>query len=191
MSKEDKRMLATKTGAPSEEAYLLRVQNQQLARDIKGMLRNQHQANPVSKLELRFKSDREGALIFGDKVFPASVRGLPCVTEVFKSFDDESLVKTVDVGQVVLIRDEKDKDPPPPGEFRDGLTPVMRDARTRHFRKLPDMDPRLVEKVESELVDIVNHGAPKGATFEDVEEEWVEGKDGQEGHWKVVSRNQY
>merc|ERR1712010_411305 len=149
MSKEDKRTLATKTGAPSEEAYLLRVQNQQLARDIKGMLRNQQQANPVSKLELRFKSDREGALIFGDKV------------------------------------------PPPPGEFRDGLTPVMRDARTRHFRKLPDMDPRLVEKVESELVDIVNHGAPKGATFEDVEEEWVEGKDGQEGHWKVVSRNQY
>ena len=185
---EAKKLQATKTGATTEEAYLLRVQNPQLAENLKRMLRNQQSA--PSKLELRFKSDREGAFICGDETFQASVRNLPCVTEVFKSYDDENLVKTVDVAQVVLVRDEG-TEAPPTGEYRDGVTPVMRDARNRHFRKLPEMDPELVERVETELVEIVNHGAPKGWTFEDVEEEYVEGKDGEEGYWKVVSRNQF
>ncbi len=115
---------------------------------------------------------------------------MPCVTEVWKSYDDENLVKGLDVGQVVLVRDE-DAEAPPTGEARDGVAPVMRDARKRHFRKLPEMSPELVERVETELIEIVNHGAPKGWTFEDIEEEWVEGKDGEEGHWKIISRNQY
>ena len=80
---------------------------------------------------------------------------------------------------------------PPSGESRDGVAPVMRDARNRHFRKLPEMSPELVERVVTELLEIVNHGAPKGWTFEDIEEEWVEGKDGEEGYWKIISRNQY
>ncbi|QDZ19703.1 putative transcription initiation factor II protein 55 [Chloropicon primus] len=185
---EAKKLQAARTGAPTEEAYLLRVQNPKLAEDMKRMLRNQHEV--PNKMEMRFKSDREGAFILGEKTFQASVRNLPCVTEVFKTLDDENLVKTVDVGQVVLVRDEEGE-APQQGEWRDGVTPVMRDARTRHFRKLPEMDPGLVEKVETELVEIVNHGAPKGWTYEDVEEEYVEGKDGKEGYWKEISRNQY
>ncbi len=60
--------MASKTGTPAEEAYLLRVQNPQLAEQIKRMLRNQ-EASP-GKIELRFKSDREGTFICGDKSFP-------------------------------------------------------------------------------------------------------------------------
>ena len=185
---EVKKLQAARTGAPTEEAYLLRVQNTQLADGLKRMLRNQEET--PAKIELKMKSDREGVFVCGEKSFQASVRNLPCVTEVFKSFDDENLVKTVDIGQVVLVRDS-DSDTPPQGEFRDGLTPVMRDARARHFRKLPDMDPALVERVETELIEIVNQGAPKGWTYEDVEEQFVEGEDGSEGHWKVVSRQQF
>mmetsp|Transcript_3640 Transcript_3640/g.6186 ORF Transcript_3640/g.6186 Transcript_3640/m.6186 type:complete len:188 (-) Transcript_3640:546-1109(-) len=187
MSK-DLKLVAAKTGAPTEEAYLLRVQNPQLAEQLKRGLRNQE---PLpGKLELRFKSDREGNLMLGDKTFPASVRSLPCVTEVWKTYDDENLVKGVDIGQVILVRDPEGE-APPSGESRDGVAPVMRDARNRHFRKLPEMSPELVERVVTELLEIVNHGAPKGWTFEDIEEEWVEGKDGEEGYWKIISRNQY
>ena len=88
------------------------------------------------------------------------------------------------------MRDEE-AEAPPSGEYKDGIAPVMKDARTRHFRKLAELPPDLVERVETELIEIVNAGAPKGWTFEDVEEEWVEGQNGAEGYWKVISRNQY
>ena len=88
------------------------------------------------------------------------------------------------------MRDEE-AEAPPAGEHKDNIAPVMKDARNRHFRKLAEMPPDLVERVETELIEIVNNGAPKGWTYEDIEEEWVEGEDGEEGHWKIIARSQF
>jgi len=115
---------------------------------------------------------------------------LPCITEIWKTLDGENLVKSLDIGQMIVVREE-DTEAPPPGESRDGIAPVMTDARNRHFRKLPEVNPAVVERVETELIQIVNSGAPKGWTFEDIEEEYVEGTDGSEGYWKVIGHNQY
>lgn len=140
-----------------------------------------------------------------------SVRNLPCITEIWKTLDGENLVKSLDIGQVstfrvfaiarvltlalasakMIVVREEDTEAPPPGESRDGIAPVMTDARNRHFRKLPEVNPAVVERVETELIQIVNSGAPKGWTFEDIEEEYVEGTDGSEGYWKVIGHNQY
>ena len=40
-------------------------------------------------------------------------------------------------------------------EARHGVTPPFRDARTRHFRPAPDVDPGLVSKTEQDLLAIL------------------------------------
>ena len=105
---------------------------------------------------------------------------MPCVLESYKTYDDNVLIKTADIGQVwcsqcvwhlwynhtnvlvmyvilmfslsmtsniykngmpqmILVREEKD--PVPENiEYRHGLTPPMRDARKRRFRREPDLN---------------------------------------------------
>lgn len=41
--------------------------------------------------------------MMGDKHFPASLVDLPCVVESYKTYDDQTLIKTADVGQVTII----------------------------------------------------------------------------------------
>jgi len=171
----------------AEEGYVLRVEDPEMAKQLKDLLREQVEGD---KIDIMFKSDQEGIFKFGNRKLPFSVRSLPCVTELWKTFDDENLVKSLDVGQLITVRSE-DAPKPPPGESRDGIAPVMSDARNRHFRKLPDVNPVVMERVESDLIDIVNQGAPKGWTFEDIEEEYVEDPQGGEGSWKIISRNDF
>ncbi len=54
-------------------------------------------------------------------------------------------------------------------EARDGVTPAMRDARSRHFKKLPAVDHHMIAKVEADLLAILQGGAPAGYEFHDVE----------------------
>ena len=39
--------------------------------------------------------------MIGDDAFPASLLDLPCVVESYKTYDDNVLIKTADVGQVI------------------------------------------------------------------------------------------
>ena len=99
--------------------------------------------------------------MIGNQRFPASLLDLPTVVESYKTYDDSFLVKTADIGQVkvkiyvyiliicrphnhfkleqmVMVREEDD--PAPEGaEYEHGLTPPMRDARRRRFRREPDL----------------------------------------------------
>ena len=45
---------------------------------------------------------RTGHFTFGSEVFPVTLLDLPCVVESYKTYDDNHLVKTCDVGQVSL-----------------------------------------------------------------------------------------
>jgi hypothetical protein len=88
------------------------------------------------------------------------VLALPCVTESYKTYDDVHLVKTTDVGQVLLVGDPApeeavsslNKD----DEVRDGVTPPMRNVRERLFKKPIDVEATLVSKVEVDLLTILS-----------------------------------
>ncbi|MBA0854227.1 hypothetical protein Goshw_027822, partial [Gossypium schwendimanii] len=100
---------------------------------------------------------RTGTFVIGNDRFPASVLDLPCVVESYKTYDDSALVKTADVGQMILVRDSGEASPDVV-EYRHGLTPPMRDARKRRFRREPDLNPELVQRVEKDLVNIMSGG---------------------------------
>ncbi|RXI03745.1 hypothetical protein DVH24_038019 [Malus domestica] len=105
-------------------------------------------------LDLSFGEDgRTGTFVIGNDHFPASLFDLPCVVESFKTYDDSVLIKTADIGQMIMVRDPNDP-APDTVEYRHGLTPPMRDARKRRFRREPDLNPELVRRVEEDLLNI-------------------------------------
>ncbi|KQK08972.1 transcription initiation factor TFIID subunit 7 [Brachypodium distachyon] len=108
-----------------------------------------------SSLDLSFSEDgRSGTFMIGNQSFPASLLDLPTVVESYKTYDDSFLVKTADIGQMVMVREEDD--PAPEGvEYKHGLTPPMRDARRRRYRREPDLSAELVHRVEKDLMSIM------------------------------------
>ena len=75
-----------------------------------------------------------------------------------------------------------------PREARDGVGPPMKDCRRRHFRQLPEVPPEVATEVEGDMIEILARGAADPETYEDIEEEWVEGPEGQPGYWQRVFR---
>jgi len=137
-----------------------------------------------SEMDLVFEDDaEEGVLRVGGEEYPASLRALPTVVESYKTLNDVDLVKAGDIGQVILVR-PKGSAPPPPGEYRDGVTPPMRRARQRVFRAHPSLDDEtfevsegdraIVQRVEAALLRLLAGGAPEGVEIWDYEEEWDE-----------------
>lgn len=80
---------------------------------------------------------------------------LPTVAECYKTYDDVNLVKTGDIGQVLVVGPLLPEEARG-GEARDGITPPMRNARERVFRKPLDVAPATVGIVESQILDILN-----------------------------------
>ncbi|KMZ58214.1 Transcription initiation factor TFIID subunit [Zostera marina] len=136
-----------------EEQFILRVPPS-IAEHIEKLLNEDTSpsTSEANSLDLSFSDDgRNGSFMMGDKHFPASLVDLPCVVESYKTYDDQTLIKTADVGQMILVREEGDS-APEGMEYRHGLTPPMRDVRRRRFRREPDLNPELVQRVEKDLV---------------------------------------
>jgi len=51
---------------------------------------------PISRADGRL-----GTFTIGQDRFPASLLDLPCVLESYKTYDDNVLIKTADIGQVL------------------------------------------------------------------------------------------
>lgn len=52
---------------------------------------------------LCFSEDgKTGSFVIGDDHFPASLLNLPCIVESYKTYDDNVLIKSADIGQVGL-----------------------------------------------------------------------------------------
>lgn len=85
-----------------EEQFILRVPPN-VAEQIERLL---NESNPSSSsedksLDLQFTEDgRSGEFVIGDEHFPAYLLDLPSVVESYKTYDDNSLVKTADISQV-------------------------------------------------------------------------------------------
>uniref|UniRef100_A0A0E0C5B5 TAFII55 protein conserved region domain-containing protein n=1 Tax=Oryza meridionalis TaxID=40149 RepID=A0A0E0C5B5_9ORYZ len=110
-----------------------------------------------ASLDLSFSEDgRSGTFMIGNESFPASLLDLPTVMESYKTYDDSVLIKTADIGQMIMVREEDDP-APEVVEYTHGLTPPMRDARRRRFRREPDLNAELVHRVEKHLMNIM-HG---------------------------------
>ncbi|KAI3673381.1 hypothetical protein L6452_39499 [Arctium lappa] len=140
-----------------EEQFILRVPPS-VAQHIERLLSESASSSDDKSLDLSFSDDgRSGTFVIGDDHFPASLLDLPCIVESHKTYDDSVLIKTADVGQMIMIRDKGDP-APDVVEHRHGLTPPMRDARRRRFRREPDLNPELVRRVEKDLLNIMNGG---------------------------------
>ncbi|PWZ22814.1 Transcription initiation factor TFIID subunit 7 [Zea mays] len=142
-----------------EEQFILRVPPS-VAERIERLMNESasSSSNPdEASLDLSFSEDgRNGTFMIGNESFPASLLDLPAVVESYKTYDDSVLIKTADVGQMIMVREEND--PAPEGvEYKHGLTPPMRDARRRRFRREPDLNAELVNQVEKHLISIM-HG---------------------------------
>ncbi|XP_019416674.1 PREDICTED: transcription initiation factor TFIID subunit 7 isoform X1 [Lupinus angustifolius] len=148
-----------------EEQFILRVPPS-VAERIEHLLNNNNNNSDApssssednKSLDLSFSEDgRSGSFLIGNERFAASLLDLPCVVESFKTYDDSSLIKTADIAQMIMVRESGD---PAPDviEYRHGLTPPMRDARKRRFRREPDLNPELVSRVEKDLLKIMARG---------------------------------
>uniref|UniRef100_A0A453SVD0 TAFII55 protein conserved region domain-containing protein n=2 Tax=Aegilops tauschii subsp. strangulata TaxID=200361 RepID=A0A453SVD0_AEGTS len=143
-----------------DEQFILRVPPS-VAEQIERLMNESaagSSSNPEdASLDLSFSDDgRSGTFMIGNKSFPASLLDLPTVVESYKTYDDSFLVKAADIGQMVMVRE--DVDPAPEEvEYKHGLTPPMRDARRRRYRREPDLNAELVHRVEKDLISIM-HG---------------------------------
>ncbi|KAK4269570.1 hypothetical protein QN277_022710 [Acacia crassicarpa] len=140
-----------------EEQFILRVPPA-VAERIERLLNENASSSEDKSLDLSFPEDgRSGTFSIGDEHFPASLLDLPCVVESYKTYDDSCLIKTADIGQMIMVREPGDA-APDVIEYRHGLTPPMRDARKRRFRREPDLNPELVSRVEKDLLKIMAGG---------------------------------
>ncbi|GAB4848257.1 transcription initiation factor TFIID subunit 7 [Ancistrocladus abbreviatus] len=137
-----------------EEQFILRVPPS-VAERIERLLNEDPPSSEDKELDLSFCEDgRNGTFVIGNDRFPVSLLDLPCVVESYKTYDDNVLIKTADIGQMIMVREEGDA-APDAVEYRHGLTPPMRDARRRRFRREPDLNPELVQRVENDLWNIM------------------------------------
>lgn len=190
-----------------EEHFVLRVRDANLAERIRSTLQNSDDSTkePISVV-FDGKVDT-GTFKIGNQAFPLSVLNLPCVLESYKTFDDTNLVKTTDVGQMLVVGDAEDlKVPGEPltgfdnsgfQEAMDGITPPFFNVRERIFRKPIDVPENVVQRVERDLLIILGGGAPVknempgsiNAKFIDVEEVWQINPQTGQGEWVAVKSN--
>eukprot|EP00898_Chlorokybus_atmophyticus_P002815 jgi/Chlat1/3534/Chrsp23S03711 len=157
----------------ADEQFVLRVPPA-LGERLRAMLRGEAEGSAeVPEVGLRFGQDAGGAveLSVGEERWDGAVQDLPTVVESWKTYDGTHLVKSADIGQVIVIRDAAGRPMPPAGnEARDGITPPMHDARRRRFRPKPRIPPEVVSNAEQQLLQIMHHGTNKDPDVEVVEQ---------------------
>ncbi|KAG4382741.1 hypothetical protein AAZX31_14G138300 [Glycine max] len=154
-----------------EEQFILRVPPNVAERIERLLNENNASSSEDKSLDLSFREDgRSGTFMIGNEQFPASLLDLPCVVESYKTYDDNSLIKTANIGQMIMVRESGDA-APDVIEYRHGLTPPMRDARKRRFRREPDLNPELVSRVEKDLLKIMAGGTADNLDVETAEQE--------------------
>ncbi|XP_073057693.1 transcription initiation factor TFIID subunit 7-like [Primulina eburnea] len=153
-----------------EEQFILRVPPA-VAERIERLLNDPASSSEDKSMDLSFSKDgRTGKFIIGNDHFPAFLLDLLTVVESYKTYDDNVLIKTADIGQMIMVREDNDNIPESL-EHRHGLTPPMRDARRRRFRREPDLNPEVVRRVEKDLQKIMAGGTVENIGVEMAEQD--------------------
>ncbi|EFJ25744.1 hypothetical protein SELMODRAFT_148911 [Selaginella moellendorffii] len=152
-----------------EEQFVLRVPPS-VAEKLHSIL---SENSDEDSIDLAFNGDgRTGKFTIGQDEYEVSLVDLPCVVESYKTYDHSVLIKTADIGQMILVNDpENPSKPDATPEYKHGLTPAMKNARKRRFRRQPDMDPEYVSKVEEDLTNIMAGGTARDVDVEVLEQE--------------------
>jgi len=93
--------------------------------------------------------------MFEGQEYQLTVLNFPSVVECYKSYDDVNLVKSGDVGQVLVIGNITEEEATT-GKIRDGITPPMRNAEQRVFRQPIQVDPATLQRVETDLLRVLH-----------------------------------
>ncbi|GIL85805.1 hypothetical protein Vretimale_19535 [Volvox reticuliferus] len=171
-------------GSGVEEQFVLRVLDEALADKLHRILREE--ITTQGHIELTFSdNNQDGVLTVEGIPYPVKLLNLPTVVEAYKTYDDINMVKINDVGQLLLVGPPGSSLPEGP-ESADGITPPLRNARKRHFKPLPKVDPAEVTAVERDLLALLNGFAPAGMTITDTEEEFVVDEETGAGSWRQI-----
>ena len=180
-----------------EGALLLRVRDKALADAIRRVLRDEEKIEDHLKIVMNTPaqstttavttaattttpttdnqhppvSEINGVLEFQGKKYQLTKLNMVTMTECYKSYDDVNLVKTDDIGQVLLVGDLLEEEARS-GEVKDGVTAPMRNARQRVFRQPIDVSKSTVEAVEQALFQVLDGKGPAGYVYKDYEEVW-------------------
>lgn len=165
-----------------EEQFILRFSDPRLANRIRRALREEESLKDIISLSFP-ESARQGVITIDGEPHRVDLLDLPTVVESYKTYDDTNLVKTGDIGQILMVGGQVSDGQV---ECKDGVTPPMHQARQRHFRQLPSVDPQIVAQVEADLLNIIQGGAPAGYEYHDVEEEYVVDPKTGVGSWQVI-----
>ncbi|KAI4236832.1 MAG: hypothetical protein L6R40_006021 [Gallowayella cf. fulva] len=120
-----------------------------------------HEGGADIRLQFLMQDGRRAFLSIRKKLYAACLVDLPCVIEGMKSWDKKSWFKTADICQMLLVlgpiqKEAEAMDYPLPKDidpqtwqYAHGLTPPMRFARERRFRKR--VSNRTIEAVEEQV----------------------------------------
>ena len=86
-----------------EDHFILRAPPALAARLRRVLAEDASSSADAASLQLEFSEDgRTGQLHIGTDVFPAKLLDLPTKVESWKSLDDVNLVKSADIGQIIV-----------------------------------------------------------------------------------------
>ncbi|KAJ8609069.1 hypothetical protein MRB53_039338 [Persea americana] len=129
-----------------------------------------NQKEPLDGITIKFKDPRNAVVTVQGKIFAAKLVDLPTITEVHKSFDKKNIFKVTDICQMLLVGDRISHEdtvlalPSNPKDyiFPHGLTPPLKNVRTRRFRKRASA--KTIESVEKEVERLLNLDAQSERT---------------------------
>lgn len=114
----------------------------------------------MQEAKLNFHSDKTATLMYKNKTYPGLVVSLPCVVESQKSMDNKQYYKIADISTLVVIYPNSDYDFDKERKILElsGLTPPMKYAKSRRFRKKPakmgfleEIERKVAELIEKDL----------------------------------------
>ncbi|KAF8308114.1 hypothetical protein DL93DRAFT_2087391 [Clavulina sp. PMI_390] len=147
-----------------EEQFILRMPEGEHLEELRKMVAARSVTEDVW---FKFKDSRRALFHIGDTTYNAKLVDLPAVIESQKTLDNRQLFKVADICQMLVIEDVNSVDgedqngggAPPSGDSKafdakdfiwpHGLTPPMRHARKRRFRKR--INRATIETVEKEV----------------------------------------
>ena len=149
-----------------EEEFILRMQPGDDCDYLRKAIEEKRWGRGLDAADVRLKflqSDgRRAVLIIRGKLYAATLIDMPCIIEGMKSWDKRGWYKAADICQMLLVlgpvktEAEALTHPLPHGEvnattfeYAHGLTPPMRWARKRRFRKR--ISTHTIEEVEAEV----------------------------------------
>jgi transcription initiation factor TFIID subunit 7 len=153
----------TGEGMAFEEHIILRMpEGNETSRKLTEWVRRREAGSEGHEVELKFKDSRRAVFKVGTTLFSARLVDLPAIIETHKTLDNKQLFKICDISQMLLVTHQVDEEAdvtkpnPVPIEgladnfvYDHGITPPMRWARKRRFRKR--VHKRTIETVENEV----------------------------------------